>query len=187
MSNRPPHPAMGVEQTRSLEDFWIDPAKDYLCVFREMHVRRGQPWRDNPNWTPVEPEGDPKARPKGAVTKYDEETQIVELGRTPDGRRYPARFQKKFAAVVDGRRYGNHAEFAPVYTLLIRLDAVGAVPNQLFEWPADVPGPHDLLIPVFCRDSAIRRFAASGRPDLGCRGQQGACLNAVLLLRSTAG
>lgn len=133
--NQPPVPQMP-DQAWSIEDFWIDPDRDFLCVYRALHVRRGQPWQDNPNWVPDEPEGNPKDRANMGPLRheYDHETRITEFGRTPEGRWYPAEFERKWIQVNSGKRYAADAVRQELY---IRLDTAGVVPDAAFAWPED--------------------------------------------------
>jgi len=133
VSNNTPHP----ELTQSLEVFWIDPAKDYLCVRHELHVRKDRPWLDDLQWAPAEPEGDPKNWPKGLRYEYDRTTEITEFAQTADGRWYPTLVEETFASLADGKRYTSR----PHRSLRIRLDVSGPIPDELFEWPVDAPKP----------------------------------------------
>lgn len=134
--NQPPVPQMP-HQTWSIEDFWIDPDRDYPCAYRELHVRRGQPWRDKFDWVPDEPEGNPKDRADTGLLRYeyDHEMRITEFGRAPERRCYPAKFKRKWTQVNSGKRYAVDAARRNLY---VCLDTAGVVPDAAFAWPEDV-------------------------------------------------
>lgn len=132
-SNKPPNPQVG----QSLQVFWIDPNKDYLCVRYELHVRKDQPWRDDLNWVPTEPEGKPANTPRGLIYEYDRVREVTGFAQTADGRWYPAAMTQTEVSVADGKRYSHESP----YRRRIRVDTTGPVPDILFEWPTDAPKP----------------------------------------------
>ncbi|MHC4443141.1 MAG: LolA family protein [Planctomycetota bacterium] len=119
-----------------LKIFWIDPEKDYLCVRHEVHQRQGKPWENNLEWIPSEHEDDFANMPKEPYGEYDNVIEITEFGQTPDGRWYPKILKHTGGAVINSKRYTY-----PLRSVRIQLDVTGPVPEELFDWPANVPKP----------------------------------------------
>jgi len=121
--------------TENTWTFWIDPAKDWLCVRYEKHSRKGRPWQDNLQWQPDEPEVFERA-PRRGTQGHDQVWEITEFGQTPDGRWYPKVVRRDFAQIVDGKRYRGKPN-----PWVLQLDTTGPINADLFKWPADVPKP----------------------------------------------
>ena len=138
----PDRPGMiGIEYTQlpsepqypgRLAIFWIDPAKDYLCVYHEDHWRNGFPWLGKPDWKPNEPLTTDRPKDGERYGESDRVREIIEFGRTPDGRWYPKAVQKSGASLIEGKR----RIWGPVVTH-VQVDFAGSIAGELFELPAE--------------------------------------------------
>ncbi len=118
----------------TLHVYWLDPARDYLCVYYERHQRKAKPWQDRFDWQPDEPTTED--RPEGHIREHDTWREIAEFGRTPEGRWYPRMVRSGGASLVNGKRkcYG------PIVTL-VQADFTSPIPDDFFDWPIDLPKP----------------------------------------------
>lgn len=119
----------GEDQIACMEVFWMDPTRDYLCVHHETHQRQGAPWAGDTAWQPREPLT--TERPEGPFNQHDGWREIIEFGRTPEGRWYPTRVRSGSAVVVDGRR----SVYDPIETRIV-IDFSVSVPDDFFDAPA---------------------------------------------------
>ncbi len=115
----------------TMQIHWLDPAKDYLCMYRESHQRKGLPWVKNPNWQPDEPLT--TTRPEGSIHEHDSVQEILECAQSPDGKWYPKVVRQSGASLVEGKR----CLWGPA-TSRLQVDFTGPVPDELFELPEEV-------------------------------------------------
>jgi hypothetical protein len=127
----------GEEGDTSLLFFWVDPAKDYLCVREEHYHRSGRPWKDKPDWQPTEPLV-VIDRQVGEIKGFDHVREITEFAQTPEGRWYPKVILDRFQQVTDGKRCRFSSD-GHRYEIL--LDTAGPIPEALFAWPPGVAEP----------------------------------------------
>ncbi|NLX21327.1 MAG: hypothetical protein GXY55_06590 [Phycisphaerae bacterium] len=73
----------------------------------------------------------PTERPEGPFNQHDGWREIIEFGRTPEGRWYPTRVRSGSAVVVDGRR----SVYDPIETRIV-IDFSVSVPDDFFAAPA---------------------------------------------------
>ncbi len=131
---RPSSGSRPSEQQQELRIYWIDPVRDYLCVRYESYTRFGKPWQGNLNWQPTEPETD--QAPQGSFSEYDELREITAFDRTPEGHWYPREVRNSSASIVNGKSHHTGTGTYP-----IQAEFTGSIPDELFDWPADVPKP----------------------------------------------
>ena len=133
-----PNPARSGQGPHTLNVYWLDPAKDFLCAVHEQYQRADQPWHDDLNWQPAEPvnEKPPEQRPSPTTFELDTITRIAEFGRTAAGRWYPLALSREHYRIVAGKRYGPTAE-----ELRVQIEFDRPIPAQLLEWPKGVPEP----------------------------------------------
>jgi len=134
-------------QPSSLLYLWLDPDKDYLCVRYVQHQRMRPVWDRQIMWSPSEPSttsrdsGGPfksyEPGPGGFV-EYDQTREVIEFGRTPEGRWYPKTIRWQNAWLEHGTR-----RIYPERLVHIELDTAGPIPQDLLEWPEKVtPDPN---------------------------------------------
>jgi len=115
---------------------WIDPARDYLCVRHEHHVRQGRPWGDDLDWQRDEPQADEGEKMPTWMREYDQVVEIIDAGQTPEGHWYPRTLRMTFTGLRGGKRFESGDR-----TLHVYLDTAGSIPDSLFDWPAGMPVP----------------------------------------------
>jgi hypothetical protein len=98
---------------------YIDPNHDYMCIRKEsFHQDRGGK-RDEKNFDP--------AYVPAKATRIDE---VTEMGRTKDGRWYPARIEDRMPKWDD---HGNEIETKPVNVKIIYLETGVSFPKETFD------------------------------------------------------
>ncbi len=152
LPDRPDHPGLiGIEYTQEadangrsaqLAIFWIDPARDYLCVYHENHWRKTSQGQDNPD---AQASGPMAAdQPQTAWTSAENYTayenysteEIIGFRQSPEGRWYPTAVRSGSGVLHNDERH----YYGPDVTR-IQVDFTGPIPGELFEFPADVPKP----------------------------------------------
>jgi hypothetical protein len=112
-----------------MQVFWLDPTREYLCVRHEAYQRKGAPWKGNPDWQPAEPET--TESPQSRINEHDRWREIIEFGRTPQGRWYPKALRGGGGSVFDGKR----RVYGPSVTRILA-DFDGPIPADFFDLPA---------------------------------------------------
>jgi hypothetical protein len=115
---------------------WMDPARDYLCVRHEHHIRQGRPWADDLDWQPDEPQADEGEKMPRWMREYDQVVEIIDAGQTPEGHWYPRTLRMTFTGLRGGKRFESGDR-----TLHVYLDTAGSIRDSLFDWPAGMPVP----------------------------------------------
>jgi outer membrane lipoprotein-sorting protein len=114
--------------------YWLDPAKDYLCVYYERHQRKGKPWQDRFDWQPDEPVTTEQL--EGPFSEHDDWREITEFGRTPQGQWYPKQVRGGGSVLEKGKR----KVYGPQVTL-IQADFTSPIPDDFFDFPAPSSQP----------------------------------------------
>lgn len=105
-----------------VHDYWIDPARDYLCVDYRDYFDPDKPWQDDPAaWDPDAYYKNPRPTQPGPEPRQDGRT-IKQFARTAEGNWFPRALKN----------------------LVVFLDTQGEIAPAWFDWPAGAPKPDDV-------------------------------------------
>jgi hypothetical protein len=120
-SDRPGLLGIRAVSRMELTEYWIDPAKDHLCIHYVQYFDKLEPWKPDPQaFDSIAYYAAVKRKPSEPEPVVRRKHEIKETAQTSDGRWYPKTF--------------TNGTF-------VFLDTQGPIDPAFFAWPANIPEP----------------------------------------------